>query len=65
MIYVVIILLTVVPTIIIFAFLMAILNSQRRSVKGNIVTKLKVLKILELSVHIKTERATPNKRKGK
>ena len=65
MIYIAVILLTIVPIIITFAFLVTILKAQIKPQEGSIISILKVLKILEFSVHIETKRTIPNKKKKK
>lgn len=64
MIYIVIALI-IVPMAFIFAFLMAILIYQKTSQKGSLEINLKVLKLMNISIHTKTERTTHNKRKNK
>lgn len=65
MIYIVIATLAVMAIIIIFAFLMAIINCQRKSEKWSTVFILKILNILELSIHTKTNQRNSKKKKNK
>lgn len=61
----VVIALIVAPMVFIFAFLMAILNYQKKSQKGNIIIELKILNLMDISIHTETERTTHNKKKNK
>lgn len=65
MMYIVMIALAIMPLIIVFSFLMAILNYQREVPKGSTKINFKILKLMDLNIHIKTERTTYNKKKSK